>query len=312
MGGKVVNSGDMYLAQGTLTMQKMIYDYYLSTFHDVPLVFEKLALTAFPTAAYKEKVFLQSAGSIAPLIIVLAFLFPVSQMTKRIVTEKELRIREAMLIMGVSEVIMYSSWLIVYVVQYAIVSLIIAVLIKVSYVPQSDFGIIYFLVFLFALSIITLSGLIASFFSKARLSSLLSPLIYFVCSIPLFTLNNANGATKTGILILSPSALSVGFNTLFSHEVGGGMNQSDITFVRDSPTMLVILIMLFVDFVLYGILLFYFDAVLPKEWGVRKNPFFFIITPIKWLKRTSCCCYCHNSRNNSNDNSKSGNFGQAN
>lgn len=183
--------------------------------------------------------------------------------------------------MGVSEIIMYSSWLIVYVVQYAIVSLVMAVLIKVSYVPHSDFGIIYFLIFLFALSSITLSGLIASFFSKARLSSLLSPLIYFVFSIPLFTLNNASDSAKTGILILSPSALSVGFNTLFSHEVGGGMKRSDITYVRDSPKMLATLIMLFVDFVLYGILLFYFDAVLPKEWGVRRSPFFIITTPIK-------------------------------
>lgn len=69
-------------------MLKTIYDYYLTTFHNVPLVFDKLALTVFPTAAFKDAVFLQDAGTIAPLIIVLGFLFPVSQMTKRIVTEK--------------------------------------------------------------------------------------------------------------------------------------------------------------------------------------------------------------------------------
>uniref|UniRef100_A0A0A9YQ97 ABC transporter A family member 1 n=1 Tax=Lygus hesperus TaxID=30085 RepID=A0A0A9YQ97_LYGHE len=148
-------------------------------------------------------------------MIVLSFLFPVSQMTKRVVIEKELRIREAMLIMGVSESVMYSAWLIIYAIQFLFVSLVMTIILAVTSLKGCNFGFIFLSIYFFTLSTITLSGLIATFFTKARLASMLAPLIYFLLAIPLFTLNNANSATKSSILVLSPSALSVSFSIMF-------------------------------------------------------------------------------------------------
>lgn len=34
--------------------------------------------------------------------------------------------------------------------------------------------------------------------------------------------------------------------------------------------------MMFVDFILYGILAWYFDLVLPQEYGTPEHPFFFL------------------------------------
>jgi ATP-binding cassette, subfamily A (ABC1), member 3 len=278
--------GSMYILSGFSTLQKTIYAYYMTNVVGMTTIPEDtLWMLPAPTRAYNDQVFLAYGGMFVPLILVLGFLYPVSQMAKRVVLEKELRLREAMLIMGLPEVVMYTGWFLIYLVQYAVVSLIITILLKVTYVKKSNFGVIFFLFFFFCLSIITLSGLIAVFFNKARLASILAPLIYFVLAIPLFAMQDTKSGARTGCSFLSPSGLAAGVKILFTHELTGGMTGKDITYFRDNPTMLILLVILFMDFLIYLILMVYLDAVLPKEWGTRKHPLFFLIDPVHW-----CCC----------------------
>ena len=278
--------GSMYILSGFSTLQRAIYTYYMwNVMGMTTLPQDTLLMLPAPTRAYNNQVFLAYGGMFVPLILVLGFLYPVSQMAKRVVLEKELRLREAMLIMGLSEAVMYTGWFIIYLVQYAVVSLIITILLKVTYVKKSNFGIIFFLFFFFCLSIITLSGLIAVFFNKARLASILAPLIYFVLAIPLFAMQDSRSGARTGCSFLSPSGLAAGVKLVFTHELTGGMTGSDLQYFRDEPTMLVLLVILFADFLIYLVLMFYLDNVLPKEWGTRKHPLFFIIDPVRW-----CCC----------------------
>ena len=42
------------------------------------------------------------------------------------------------------------------------------------------------------------------------------------------------------------------------------------------------LVMMFVDFVLYGVLAWYFDLVLPQEYGTPEHPLFFL-SPKLWM-----------------------------
>ncbi|CAD2222743.1 ABC-2 family transporter protein/ABC transporter, putative [Angomonas deanei] len=284
VGGVEKDGTEMYILSGFSTLQQTVYDYYVTQVNPIGATIAAPAMTPMPTIKYNEQKFLATVSQLAPLILVLGFLYPVSQMTKRIVVEKELRLREAMLIMGLTETVMYLSWFIIYVVQFALVSLISTILLKVTYVKNSNFGIIFFIFFFFCLSIITLSGLMAAFFTKSRLAALLAPLIYFVLSIPLFAMQDTKGGARIGISFLSPSALAVAFDILFDHELSGGMTGSDLTYFRDDPKMLIVLIIMFVDMVLYLLLMLYFDAVLPKDWGTRRHPLFFIVDPIRY-----CC-----------------------
>eukprot|EP00796_Vickermania_ingenoplastis_P002491 gene2492-biopygen2009 len=285
VGGVPDDGTQSYVYSGFSEFQKIIYEYYLTEVQGVAAPPSAVATVPMPTVAYKSQTFLASAGSFVPLIIVFGFLYPVSQMTKRAVMEKELRLREAMLIMGLSHVVMYLSYFVVYVVQYAVVSLVISVLLKVTYAKLCNFGVVFFLFFAFSLSVISLSGLISSCFSKSRLAGLLSPLIYFAMAIPLFAMSNSSGSAKAGVTILSPSALSVGLQLVFDHELTGGFTTQDMTFYDDMPNMLIVLVMLFIDFFLYALLMVYLDLVLPKDWGTRKHPLFFVIDPVK-----ACCC----------------------
>ena len=53
-----------------------------------------------PISAYDEDTFVKAAGTFMPMVLVLSLLYPTAQMVANIVHEKEGRIREGMLIMG--------------------------------------------------------------------------------------------------------------------------------------------------------------------------------------------------------------------
>ncbi|AYU79980.1 ATP-binding cassette subfamily A, member 1, putative [Leishmania donovani] len=284
LGGLDMSTNSPYIFSGYTTLQTLVYNHYTTSVLGKPAT-KPLAYTAMPTKAYNTSSFLLTGASLAPLILVLGFLYPVSQLTKRIVVEKELRIREAMLIMGLSEWTMYLAWLVVYGVWYTVVSIIITVLLRLTYLPESSPGYVFFMFLLFSWSTIALSGAIAAVFSKARLAAIIAPLIYFAMAIPLFAMERASGGAKMGIMILGPSAFAVGFALLFEHEVNGGAGVGALAYFRDEPKLIVVFVLLFVDIFVYLLLMMYFDRVVPKEWGTTKNPLFFVIDPVRW-------CFC--------------------
>ncbi|TPP47555.1 ABC-2 transporter family protein [Leishmania donovani] len=291
LGGLDMSTNSPYIFSGYTTLQTLVYNHYTTSVLGKPAT-KPLTYTAMPTKAYNTSSFLLTGASLAPLILVLGFLYPVSQLTKRIVVEKELRIREAMLIMGLSEWTMYLAWLVVYGVWYTVVSIIITVLLRLTYLPESSPGYVFFMFLLFSWSTIALSGAIAAVFSKARLAAIIAPLIYFAMAIPLFAMERASGGAKMGIMILGPSAFAVGFALLFEHEVNGGAGVGALAYFRDEPKLIVVFVLLFVDIFVYLLLMMYFDRVVPKEWGTTKNPLFFVIDPeaaavrIRGLRKT--------------------------
>ncbi|KEG07341.1 putative ABC transporter [Trypanosoma grayi] len=186
--------------------------------------------------------------------------------------------------MGLRQSVQYIAWFIIDGMQYAVVSLIVAVLMKVTFMTKTSFGVLFFLFFLFTLTLVALSGLIGSLFSKARLSAVLAPLIYFLLSTPLFAIGSAGSAVISALCILSPSAFSEGLSILFDYEISTGFKSGDLANSMDSPNMIFILIMLVVDLVVYLVLMLYLDAVVPNDWGTPKHPLFCILAPLSW-----CC-----------------------
>ncbi|KAH9599662.1 ABC transporter-like [Trypanosoma melophagium] len=285
VGGYVTERSEIYAVSGFLTFQKLISEYYLQyvnmwgpklplpiTNYFVPFGYRKFTTVPLLTTTY----------TLLPFMYVLSFLYPVSQLTKKIVLEKERRIRESMHIMGLGKAPMYISWYLVYATQYAVMCLIMVVLSCSTYLVRSDPYITFFFFYFYALCTISLSGLFATFFSKARLASLMTPLIYFVLAIPVFAITNGSGLLITIFSIFPPTAFAVITIALTQHEVRGGF-KSQFNSQLDNPTVQTALLMLVADFFLCTILMLYFDAVFPKDWGTPKHPLFFIIDPIRWL-----------------------------
>ncbi|KPA77104.1 ATP-binding cassette protein subfamily A member 3 putative (ABCA3) [Leptomonas pyrrhocoris] len=280
-GGAEYDSVELYVVSGFLTLQKTISDYYLTVLTGVN-VSQPFYIGSVPSAAFTRVPLLVNARQAVPLIFALAFLYTVSQQVKRTVLEKELRIREAMLIMGLKQWTLYVSDFVVQLVLFVIVSVAAAIMLQLSFCTRSDPLVLLLIFLLFTLTTIPLSGIIAAFFSKARLASLVAPVIYFILVIPMFAMANAKGSIVTGFSIFSPTAFCAALRIFLTHEVSTGFGGGDLCSHHDDPTMAVILGMLTADFFLYYLLMLYLDAVVPKEWGTPKHPLFFVLDPIDW------------------------------
>ena len=284
-GGGGLGNNILYVISGFASIQQAINDYYTTQILGIAQPVTRPGVIPMGYPAYTDKSFLSNAGQLVPLIVVLGFMYTVSQMTKRIVIEKELRIREAMMIMGLGTGSFYLSWFVTYGIQNIVSSIFAAILLKISYLKYADFGIIFFTFFLFSMSNISLAGIMGAFFSKSRIAALLSPLIFFALSTPLFAVGSVDSNGKSGMLLLSPTCFTQGILLLFNHELSGGLGPDQLTDFRDTPNMLAVLFMLGVDTILYLLIMLYVDAIMPNDWGVPRHPLFFITEPIAYLCR---------------------------
>ncbi|KPA77107.1 putative ABC1 transporter [Leptomonas pyrrhocoris] len=280
-GGALRETTEVYVASGFSTLQQVVSEFYLN-YSSIYNATQTQMLAPFAYPHYIRIPLLLAPREILPLVFGLAFLYTVSQQVKRTVLEKELRIREAMLIMGLKQWTLYVSDFVVQLVLFVIVSVAAAIMLQLSFCTRSDPLVLLLIFLLFTLTTIPLSGIIAAFFSKARLASLVAPVIYFILVIPMFAMANAKGSIVTGFSIFSPTAFCAALRIFLTHEVSTGFGGGDLCSHHDDPTMAVILGMLTADFFLYYLLMLYLDAVVPKEWGTPKHPLFFVLDPIDW------------------------------
>ena len=233
-----------------------------------------LAPMGYPS--YKSSEFLSIAGTLSPLVMVLSFLYTVSQLAKRLVEEKEFRLREGTMIMGLGKTAFFSSWYCIYIAQIVVTSLLVAIVLKAGLTTGSDWFLLFFLYLLFGISAIAMSGCLASCFNKSRITALVVPLLYFILAIPNFALGEGTSAGVYAILSLfSPVAFSVGTGLVFQYEVNNGMGWGDVGSPLDTPlNMVTVFAFLVIDIIIYLVLMVYFDMVLPKEWGTRSHPCF--------------------------------------
>ncbi|KAG5510485.1 hypothetical protein GH5_06685 [Leishmania sp. Ghana 2012 LV757] len=286
-GGGFYNSrADLYAVAGFLSMQQIITEYYLNMVlgstaigTDLP-VDHYMAVAGY--ASFITQPLLVTANILLPLIFVMAYLYPVTQCTKRIVLEKELRIREAMQIMGLGNAPIYVSWYLTFFLPNFLITIISLIVIRLTYITITNILIVFLVYYVYLLTCVPLAGFYSAFFSKARLASLLTPLIYFVFAMPAFAIQSANTAIITVFCIFPPTAYAVTMLGIINHEIAGGFADASWHDLLDTPPVYLSMMMMAVDFLFFNVLMLYLDNVMPKEWGTPKHPLFFIIDPVKW------------------------------
>ncbi|KAG5487934.1 hypothetical protein LSCM1_08249 [Leishmania martiniquensis] len=242
-------------------------------------------LGGMPWVPFQRNQVLTSANTILGFVIVLAFLYPVSQLTRRLVLEKERRVREATLIMGLRSAPLWCSWLLHSVALMFTISFAMTLLMRATFVTKSDAFSVLLVIFLFALTCVPLSGLLAAFFSTSRTAALMTPLIYFAISLMLFAMRTAQPAVYVGLSIFSPTCFALIMQNVLSRESGDGFSAFIFRDGSDNPNTATLLGILAADFCLYLVLMFYLDAVLPKSAGVARHPLFFLRGPIRHCRR---------------------------
>lgn len=236
-------------------------------------------LIPYPTEAYDQNPFYQSVGFLLGLAMVMATMYPMSRLVKSVVEEKESRMREVMKIMGLGDFAHRLSWFLSGFLLFFWISVSTTYLTGITFLTHSDPVLLFAYFFFFAMSEINFSFLVSVFFSSSKLAAIVAPVVLFAAILPRFifinTNNNEQVVGKSFSCLLSPTAFTFGAEMISDLEYGGVGIQFHNMFVGDFNFGTVLLLM-FWDFFLYGILAFYFDQVLQQEHGTPKHPLFLL------------------------------------
>ena len=272
-----------YYASGFLTLEQTLGNYFLQSLNaSLPSpatgspTEEVISFAPMGYAEYTDNTFFTVAGRVAPLMQTLSFLYTVSQLSKRLVEEKEQRLREGTMIMGLTRAAFFCSWMLVYYVQVFVTTTATSVILSLWLLKKTVFPLTFFLYALFGVSVVNVSALLSTFFNKSRIAALVVPLLYFMISIPSFALPDGTEPGTYVLLSWLPTIpFSIGNILLFNYETTNGLPAADLASSDDRPyNMAACYAFLLFNVICCPLLMLYLDAVLPKEWGTRRHPLY--------------------------------------
>jgi ATP-binding cassette subfamily A (ABC1) protein 3 len=251
---------------------------------------QQVHLIPFPTPQYSTNIFFSQVLYSLTLLLVIAFVYPVSQLIRGLVLEKELRLRESLRQMGATDGALWGSWMAVYAALYCVMCVLIAVM-GIRVFPASNKALIFVLFYLYALAATAFCFLISVFFTKSRVAAVLGSIIWVASYFPFFALSPATpGYVKTAASLLAPTALGCAMDVIATLETNGlGATPATAnTQIINNWTVGSSIGMLLLDVLLYLSFAWYLDAVLPswaRDFGVPR-PWYFPVSPSYW--RESC------------------------
>eukprot|EP00754_Rhynchopus_humris_P018838 Rhum_TRINITY_DN14617_c0_g1::Rhum_TRINITY_DN14617_c0_g1_i1::g.105108::m.105108/K05643/ABCA3; ATP-binding cassette, subfamily A (ABC1), member 3 len=276
------NRARQYAYAGFTTLERIIDSHFLKEQdYKAAATQDEYVFVPMPTKGYLDSGFYAAAGSQVPLVLMLAFLYSISCLVGGVVEEKEHRLREGMLIMGLSKGSFYASWFCSYAAIFTVSALLMTFFTAITYFSNTSAFLLFVLFELFAFSLIGVSLLLTVFFSKSRIAATVAPLIAFGMAIPKFNIpEDASLGTKSMASLSSSVAFGYCVDLVVNYEKqGSGSNFSDFT--ADEYSFALGMFMMIFDTFLYLILALYLDNVLPSQYGVKLHPLFFLY-PSYW------------------------------
>ena len=199
------------------------------------------------------------------------------------VLEKEIKVKEGMKMMGLTDGIYFLS----YFIQYIILSIIDSIIISGSFLllfTKIPFVVLFFMFFLISLSIFSMAFCFQSFIEKTKESLILSLLMCFAVFFfyMLVISENANYSLKVALSLFPPVTIFIGFNLLGKFEANlREFYFKDIFYIYTNYSIFVMYIMLILDCLIYLFIGYYLQNILKHEFGIRK-PWYFLFTKKYW------------------------------
>ncbi|XP_072275957.1 retinal-specific phospholipid-transporting ATPase ABCA4 isoform X2 [Pyxicephalus adspersus] len=250
-----------------------------------------LYVQQMPYPCFVDDVFMITLNRCFPIFMVLSWIYSLSMLVKDIVLEKELRLKETMKNLGVTNDVIWLTWFIdSFRVMTLSTLLLTTVIVGGGVLHYSNPLILFFFLMAFTLSTIMQGFLMSVFFSKANLAAACSGVIYFTLYLPHILCfawqDRMTFKLKTMASILSPVAFGFGTEYLSRYEEQGlGLQFGNI---RKSPvegdeySFLFSIFMMLFDALVYWTFAWYIDHVFPGEYGIPK-PWYFPFMANYWF-----------------------------
>ncbi|XP_054622717.1 ATP-binding cassette sub-family A member 5 isoform X2 [Dunckerocampus dactyliophorus] len=222
------------------------------------------------------------------IYLVLAFTPFVTFLIVNVAAEKEHRLKDTMTMMGLYDSAFWMSWGLLYAALVTAMSVLMSVIATYTALfPNSDFFIIFSLIFLYGISSIFFSFMLTPLFKKPKFASTVGSMltVVFGC-LSLFTvlMKDFPQPLVWILCLLSPTAFSIGIaQVVYLEAQGDGAVSSSLA--NGPHPLYVPLLMLVLDCILYLLMAIYLDQVLPGEFRMRRSLLYFL-KPSYWSKRS--------------------------
>ena len=289
---------NLYLSEGFLQLQKFIGNAIIEWRTKKEKLYYSpvnVYVRQLPHPEYSVDAFLAKVNIIIPILFMLTFLYSAGAIVKELVLEKETRIKESMLMMGLKPWILWSSWFFKEFFFLLGPVVVMTTIVKLLLFKHSDGFLIFMFFIIYIISLISFSFFISIWFDSARLSLIMAFLIWIGSFCPFLFLIFRYRITHYGIIfiscLLSNTAFGFGIEIiarLEQQKIGLKWNNlADPITIDESFNMAWILGMQLVDSIIYLIATWYISEVKPGRYGVPK-PIYFPLMPSYWCGRVHC------------------------
>ena len=161
------------------------------------------------------------------------------------------------------------------------------VLFAIGVFSKSNAGLVYVLFFLYDMSVLALAFLMTPFFDKARVAGIFGAMAVSFLNLFYYIQVATGDDTPASIYwilgLISPTGFALGMDKALYLEINTDTGVQ-VDSLWDGPGLPIAgsMIMLSVDVVVYILLAYYLDVVLPSEYGARKSPWFCLM-PSFWF-----------------------------
>ena len=233
--------------------------------------------------SYKYDYFLDMVDETLSFFIMVAYISNLGLYVYRMVLEKEIKVKEGMKIMGLTDGIYFLS----YFIQYIIISFFESIILTFIFLlifTRIPFIVIFLFLFLFSINVFALAFCFQSFIERTKESFLISLMLYFIMFFfhMMVMSENASYSMKVGLSLFPPVTIYLTFALLGKFE--SNFTQfylKDIFCVYTNYSIFTMYIILIVDCIIYLFIGYYLQNILKHEFGIRK-PWYFLFTPEYW------------------------------
>eukprot|EP01084_Bolivina_argentea_P160890 280133_1 len=263
-----------YIFSGFLGWQNAIDQTFLRILNYDRAISLKLGIHVFPFPPYENDYFWTVVKRLLPLLMVIAFSYPFVIIAKLIVDEKAGRLKEGFRILGGSNTAYLLSYIISYFVIFSISAAFLTWCMCANIFISSDPFLIFIGIELFGLVMTSLAMVVGMLFDAPRLGALVACLVFLIVFYVYRFIEDAPYEhTKNAICWSGPAAFALALLQVAEYEeyeIGAqwsNINElNELTNFRLSTAYY----MMFVDFIIYTLFMFYLDRVWPTKYGVRR------------------------------------------
>lgn len=230
---------------------------------------------AMSNTKFKRNSMLIIIKSIMPLIVYIGYLIPMCKMISAVIKEREGRIKELLIVMGISNNVYWSSWIFHYLIIYTIISASIALIIGYGLFLKSSIIWLFFLLWLFGVFCIFYSQLVSVFFTKAKIIIFVTAIFYLLGYVANYGLETESKSIKIFTCFIPIISFHLALNTVSDLEIKhSGFNYDSLTSDVKNFQMINVFIVYPITIVIIALLAVYFENILPSGYKKKRWNFF--------------------------------------